>query len=166
MSKFTFSPTWSIQQFDSAVGLSLLLTLKRSLVAHCVGLAYIMNIQIDVLFEPVYSVDFSQWKRIDDNQYRRTKLNADITQIIEQFGVEIYMSLDRYNNIVLFSKDAPVIQDIHNIANKFGYDTMLESSNCISLIGDDCVSSDVSRIEVNGRNANSYHNFKDLFMAD
>lgn len=124
-----------------------------------------MNIQIDVLFEPVYSVDFSMWKRVSNDKYVRTKLNADITQIIEQFGEEIFMSLDYYNNIVLFSNNPMIIQHIHAIANKFGYDTDLYgSSNCISLIGDDCVYTDVSRIEVNGRNANSYHNFKDLFM--
>lgn len=124
-----------------------------------------MNIQIDVLFEPVYSVDFSMWKRVSNDKYVRTKLNSDITQIIEQFGDEIFMSLDYYNNIVLFSNNPMIIQHIHAIANEFGYDTDLKgTSNCISLIGDDCVYADVSRIEVNGRNANSYHNFKDLFM--
>ena len=124
-----------------------------------------MNIKMDILFEHVYSVDFSLWEYTSSDTCKRIRLNADITQLIEEFGEEIFVSLDENNNVLLFCRTPMVIQEIQSIADKFGYDAEMRNANSISLCGDNLVHPNgFARVEVNGRNANSYHNFKDLFM--
>ena len=121
-----------------------------------------MNLQVSKLFFVANSIDFSQWD-YTTTPARRVTLNADITQIIEEFGVEIYVTLNRYNNITLFSTDAAVMDHIYRLTEKFHYDAE-KYENCVVLIGDNGPGRLVSRVEVDGINANWYKNFQNYFL--
>ena len=121
-----------------------------------------MYLQVSKLFFVANSVDFSQWD-YTTTPPRRVSLNADITQLIEQFGVEIYVTLNRYNNITLFSTDANAMDHIYRIAESIHYDAE-KYENCVVLIGDNCSGRLVSRVEIDQLNANWYMNFQRYFL--